>query len=79
MTVRAQYETLSRWNGNHFGSSMISTGITGTLFQRNTPKSESSARVKTFDLMPPPRDRIASRARFMCGALMSSPIIFSAK
>ena len=37
ITVRAQYEILSMWNGNHFGSSMISTGITGTLFQRITP------------------------------------------
>ncbi len=33
MTVRLQYEILSRWNGNHFGSSMISTGITGTARQ----------------------------------------------
>ncbi len=30
MTVRLQYEILSRWNGNQRGSSMISTGITGT-------------------------------------------------
>ena len=30
MTVRLQYEILSRWNGNHLGNSMISTGITGT-------------------------------------------------
>ncbi len=37
MTVRAQYDTLSRWKGNHRGSSMISTGITGTLFQVRTP------------------------------------------
>ena len=33
MTVRAQYEILSRWNGNQRGSSMISTGITGTARQ----------------------------------------------
>ena len=37
ITVRAQYEILSMWNGNHFGSSMISTGITGTLFHGITP------------------------------------------
>ena len=37
ITVRAQYEILSMWNGNHFGSSMISTGMTGTLCQRITP------------------------------------------
>ena len=37
MTVRAQYEILSMWNGNHFGSSMISTGITGTLLHGMTP------------------------------------------
>ena len=65
ITVRAQYEILSRWNGNHFGSSMISTGITGTECQRTTPNSESSARVNTFDFTPPPRLRIASRARRM--------------
>ena len=37
ITVRAQYEILSMWKGNHFGSSMISTGITGTLFHGITP------------------------------------------
>ncbi len=58
---------------------MISTGITGTLSQRRMPKSESSTRVNTLLLMAPPRDRIASRARFMCGASISSPIILSAK
>ncbi len=37
ITVRLQYEILSRWNGNHFGSSMISTGITGTARQGIMP------------------------------------------
>ena len=48
ITVRAQYEILSRWNGNQLGSSMISTGMIGTLRQGITPKSASSARVKTL-------------------------------
>ena len=30
ITVRDQYDTLLRWKGNQRGSSMISTGITGT-------------------------------------------------
>ncbi len=33
MTVRLQYEILSRWKGNHFGSSITSTGIIGTARQ----------------------------------------------
>ena len=37
MTVRLQYEILSRWNGNHFGSSIISTGIIGTARQEIWP------------------------------------------
>src|SRR5262249_60013261 len=37
ITVRLQYEILSRWNGNHFGNSMISTGITGTARQGTMP------------------------------------------
>ncbi len=37
ITVRAQYETLSRWNGNHFGSSITSTGITGTAVHGTSP------------------------------------------
>ena len=45
MTVRLQYEILSRWNGNHLGSSMISTGITGTARHGMNPnKSEHDAR-----------------------------------
>ncbi len=37
ITVRAQYDTLSRWNGNHRGSSITSTGITGTAFHGTSP------------------------------------------
>ena len=37
ITVRLQYEILSRWNGNHFGNSMISTGITGTARHGTMP------------------------------------------
>ena len=37
MTVRLQYEILSRWNGNHFGNSMISTGISGTACHGTMP------------------------------------------
>ena len=55
MTVRLQYEILSRWNGNHFGSSMISTGITGTARHGMKPNSASSSLVKTLDRAAPPR------------------------
>ncbi len=79
ITVRAQYEILSMWNGNHFGSSMISTGITGTARHVVTPNSDSRTRVNTLLCSAPPRARIASRARVMCGASMSSPIVLSAK
>ncbi len=79
MTVRLQYEILSRWKGNHFGSSMISTGMTGTARQEMKPNSASISRVNTFDRDAPPRERMASRARAICGASMESPIILSAK
>ena len=79
MTVRLQYEILSRWNGNHFGSSMISTGITGTARHGMRPNNASSSLVKTLERAAPPRECIASRARAMCGASMSSPMVFSAK
>ena len=61
ITVRAQYEILSRWNGNQRGSSMISTGITGTARHGTTPKSASSTRVKTLRSSPRRRaqDRLA--------------------
>ena len=79
MTVRLQYEILSRWNGNHFGSSMISTGIAGTARHGMNPYSASRSLVNTFERPAPPRERIASRARAMCGASIESPIILSAK
>jgi len=79
MTVRLQYEILSRWNGNHFGSSMISTGITGTARHGMNPCKASMMRVNTFARSAPPRARTASRARVMCSACGSSPIILSAK
>ena len=77
--VRAQYEILLRWNGDHIGSSMISIGITGTARQVSTPKKASKNRVNTLPLAAPPRERIASRARTICGASTESPIILSAK
>ena len=79
MTVRLQYEILSRWNGNHFGSSMISTGMTGTARQGMNPNSASISRVNTFARDAPPRERMASRARTMWAASTGSPIILSAK
>ena len=79
MTVRLQYEILSRWKGNHFGSSMISTGMTGTARQEMKPNSASISRVNTFERDAPPRERMAARARAICGASMESPIILSAK
>ena len=36
------------WNGNHFGSSMISTGITGTVCQWMNANRASNERVNTF-------------------------------
>ena len=63
MTVRLQYEILSRWNGNHFGSSMISTGITGTARHGTKPNNANIRRVNTLERDAPPRERIASRAR----------------
>jgi hypothetical protein len=79
IVVRAQYEILLRWNGDHIGSNMISTGSTGTLRQVVMPNSVSMKRVKTLLLAAPPRERIASRARAICGASTESPIIFNAK
>ena len=79
MTVRDQYEIFDRWNGNHSGRCMISSGITGTARHGTWPNSASWARVKTFVLSAPPAARIASRARRMCGASGSSPMAFSAK
>ena len=58
MTVRLQYEILERWNGNHFGNSVISTGITGTLRQVTKPNSASITRVNTFERAAPRRDHV---------------------
>ncbi|MCY1227642.1 hypothetical protein D9M72_399230 [compost metagenome] len=77
--MRAQYETLDRWNGNQRGSSMISTGIIGTADHGITPYSASSVRVNTLLASAPPMAWMAWRARAMCGACGSSPAIFSAK
>ncbi len=79
ITVRAQYDTFDRWNGNHCGNSMISTGIIGTARHDTTPNNASRIRVNTFTASAPPFARIASRARTMCSASGESPIILSAK
>ncbi|OIQ65198.1 hypothetical protein GALL_532460 [mine drainage metagenome] len=79
ITVRDQYDTFDRWNGNHSGRCMISSGITGTACHGTAPNSASCARVNTFVRSAPPAARIASRARCICGASGSSPIAFSAK
>ncbi len=65
ITVRLQYEILSRWNGNHFGSSMISTGIIGTARHGTKPNKASMMRVNTLARSAPPRESTASRARRM--------------
>ncbi len=65
ITVRDQYETLDMWNGNHLGSSMISTGMKGTPRQGIWPNSASAILVKTLTLTAPPRATIAARARAM--------------
>ena len=44
-----------------------------------TPYIASVKRVKTLLWLAPPRERIASRARTICGLSTESPIIFSAK
>ena len=48
---------------------MISTGITGTARQGTWPNSASVMRLNTLQRAAPPRARIASRARAMCGAV----------
>ena len=58
---------------------MISIGIAGTARQGMKPNSASMILVKTLARAAPPRERIASRARAMCGASTESPIILSAK
>ena len=55
-TVRDQYEILSMWNGNQLGSSMISTGMTGTARHGTSPNRASMMRVKTLQ-----RARAAAR------------------
>ena len=64
-TVRDQYEIFSMWKGNQAGSSMISTGITGTARHGTSPHNASMIRVKTLQFRAPPRARIAARARCM--------------
>ncbi len=79
ITVRDQYDTLSRWNGNHLGSSTSSTGISGTARHGTSPYKASCARVNTLLRSAPPAARIAARARRICGASAASPSSFSAK
>ena len=78
-TVRDQYETLPRWNGNQLGSKVISTGITGTARHGTCPKSAKVIRVKTFALAAPPFSKMAARALTICGASGESPASLSAK
>jgi hypothetical protein len=78
ITVRDQYDTLSRWNGNHFGSSMISTGIYGTPRHGSWPNIASVSRVNTLARAAPPYCRMMSRARTICGACGLSPASLSA-
>jgi hypothetical protein len=78
ITVRDQYETFDRWKGDQRGSSMISTGITGTARQGTWPNSASAERVKTLARAAPPRASTAPRARTICGASGSSPTSFNA-
>src|ERR1700722_1928281 len=78
ITVRDQYETLSRWNGNQLGINMISTGMYGTARHGTSPNNASAIRVNTFERAAPPRWRIATRARCICGASGLSPASFNA-
>ena len=70
---------LAMWNGDQPGSSMISTGMTGTARHGTSPNNASKIRVNTLQRRAPPRARIAARARAMCGASTGSPAAFSAK
>ena len=79
ITVRDQYDTFERWNGNHSGRCMISSGITGTARHGTWANRASWARVNTLLRSAPPAVRIACRARAMCGASASSPSAFRAK
>ena len=78
-TVRVQYDTFDRWNGDQRGSSASSTGIAGAASHGTCPNSASRIRVKTLLRSAPPCARIAARALAMCGAAGASPIILSAK
>ena len=78
ITVRDQYDTLLMWKGNHFGSSMISTGMKGTPRQGIWPNSASVMCVKTLAWAAPPRASTASRALTMWGSSGSSPVSLSA-
>src|SRR5258708_2387334 len=62
ITVRAQYDTFDKWNGNHSGKSVISTGIMGTARHDTTPNSASKIRVNTFDFSAPPTSPAGCRA-----------------
>ena len=64
ITVRDQYDTLLRWNGNHSGRCMISTGITGTARHGTWPNSASWARVNTLARSAPPAARMAVAGAF---------------
>ncbi len=79
ITVRAQYDIFDRWIGNQRGRRISSTGMVGMLRHAAWPNSASWKRVNTLAAAAPPCARIASRARAMCGAPMSSPIIFRVK
>ncbi len=79
ITVRAQYDILDRWNGNQRGSSMISTGITGTARHGHDAEQRQQDAREHVAL-----DRAAARedrlARASCAARRwQSPIILSAK
>ena len=67
ITVRDQYDILSRWNGNHCGSSMISTGITGTARHGTCRTAPAGTRVNTLVRSAPPA-RGSPRARGACAA-----------
>src|SRR3546814_18334822 len=72
ITVRDQYDTFDRWKGNQRGSSMISTGITGTARHGTCPKRARAMRVKTLLWAAPQAARMAARARAMYAASGSS-------
>ncbi len=68
------------WNGNQRGSSMHSTGMTGTARQGTWPNSAMAMRVKTLAFAAPPCPSTQARGtRHVRRVRRRRPISFSAQ